>query len=151
MAGSVTGIILLVLGAFLLFRGLPGVLQLVRARRWRRVPGQVVGSGVQGYLGQAGAGHQRAAFRRAAIAYTYEVEGRAYTGMRVAFGTPLGLGAGLGAVAAAQAARYEPGAEVGVWVDPREPANSVLRRSAPSSLVMTVAGAAVLVPAVLSL
>jgi hypothetical protein len=151
VASSVTGIILLFLGGFLLLRGLPGVLGLLRSLRWRPVTGTIVGSGVQGYLGQPGAGHGRASFQRAAVAYSYEVGGTSYTGSRAAFGTPLGFGAGLGGVAAAQARRYEPGATVRVWIDPHNPANSVLRRSSPSSLALALIGAALLVAGVLSL
>jgi hypothetical protein len=92
----VTGIILALLGGFLLFRGLPGVVELLMARAWRRV------------------------------------------------------GIGLGAIASAQAARYGPGEEVDVWVDPTEPSKAVLRRSATSSLLIAAVGVAVGIAGVLS-
>lgn len=151
MANYVTEIGLLIIGAFLLFRGLPGVLQLIGALGWHQVPGIVLGSGVAGYQTQAGGGHLGANVDRAVVSYEYQFHGRTFVGQRVAFGTPLGFGMGLRGVASAQASRYAPGRQVGVWVDPRNPMHSVLRRSAPSSLVMTVLGVAVLVAAAISL
>lgn len=141
VAGSVTGIILLFTGGFLLVRGLPGVAQLVRARTWRRVTGMMIGSGVAGYQTQATAGHMGANVQRAVFGYRYEVGGQTYTGHRAAFGTPLGFGMGLGSIASRQASRYVPGEQVDVWVDPSDASNAVLRRSAPSSLLLTAAGA----------
>src|SRR4030095_9959471 len=132
-AGYVTGFALCVLGAILLLRGLPGVVQLAGAFRWRRVSGRVLGAGVVGYSGAPGAGHGRARFQRGAVTYSYSIDGREYLGSRVAFGTPVGFGAGLGALARAQVAGYEPGQAVDVWVHPRQPDRSVLRRRAPSS------------------
>lgn len=85
------------------------------------------------------------------VAYQYQVHGQTFVGQRAAFGTPLGFGMGLGRIASAQASRYAPGQHVDVWVDPKNPMNSVLRRSAPSSLVMTVLGVAVLIAAAISL
>jgi hypothetical protein len=58
---------------------------------------------------------------------------------------------GLGRIAAAQAGRYAPGEAVDVWVDPANPSNAVLRRSAPSSIVLAVLGVALLVAGTLSL
>ena len=52
MANYVTEIGLLIIGIFLLFRGLPGVLQLVGALGWQRVTGTMLGSGVAGYQTQ---------------------------------------------------------------------------------------------------
>lgn len=104
MANYVTEIGLLIIGVFLLSRGLPGVLQLVGGLGWQRVPGIMLGSGM-----------------------------------------------GLGGIASAQASHYEPGQQVDGWVDPRNPMNSVLRRSAPSSLVMTALGVAVLIAATVSM
>jgi uncharacterized protein DUF3592 len=151
MADSVTGIILLVLAGVLLVRGIPGVVELMASRGWREVPGTIVGSGVQSYRGQAGGGHGRAPLARSAVGFVYEVDGRSYTGTRAAFGTPLGFGMGLSGIAAGQAARYEAGEQVPVWVDPRDPANAVLRRSAPSSVLLALAGAALLVLGLFSL
>jgi hypothetical protein len=147
----VTGIILLFLGGFLLVRGLPGVVELVRARAWRRVPGTVLGSGVAGYQTQATGGHMGANVRRAVLAYRYEFDGRTYTGHRAAFGSPLGFGMGLAAIASAQAARYEFGEEVDVWVDPADPSKAVLRRSATSSMLIAALGVALAIAGALSL
>jgi hypothetical protein len=146
----VTGIILVFLGGFLLIRGLPGVVELLRARAWRRAPGTVLGSGVAGYQTQATGGHMGAHVQRAVFAYSYEFDGRTYTGHRAAFGTPLGFGMGLGAIASRQAARYEPGEEVDVWVDPADPSRAVLRRSAPSSVLIAALGVALGIAGVLS-
>lgn len=151
MANYVTEIGLLIIGIFLLFRGLPGVLQLLGALGWQRVPGTVLGSGVAGYQTQAGAGRMGANVARSVVAYQYQVGGQTFVGQRAAFGTPLGFGMGLGGVASAQASRYAPGQTVDVWVEPHNPMNSVLRRSAPSSLVMTALGVAVLIAAAISL
>jgi hypothetical protein len=151
MASSVTGIILLVLAAFLLLRGTPGVIELLQSRGWREVPGTIVGSGVQTYMSQAGGGHGRSQMARASVAYVYEAGGRQFTGTRIGFGAPVGLGMGLGGLARAQADRYPAGAQVTVWVDPHDPASAVLRRSAPESLVMTLAGVAVAILGVLNL
>lgn len=147
---NVTGIILLFLGGFLLLRGLPGVLEVLRARSWRKVPGTILGSGVAGYQTSPGGGHGRAPMQHAVFAYSYEYGGHIYSGHRAAFGTPLGFGMGLGAIASQHAARYTPGQQVDVWVDPANPANSVLRRSASSSLLFAVIGAVVLIAAVAS-
>jgi Protein of unknown function (DUF3592) len=151
VAGNVTGIILLFLGGFFLIRGLPGVMQLLRARSWQRVPGTMLASGSVGYRTQATSGRMGANVQRAAFLYSYEVGGQAYRGHRAAFGTPLGFGMGLGRIATAQAGRYAPGGAVDVWVDPSNPSNAVLRRSAPSSIVLTLLGAALLVAGTLSL
>ena len=151
MAGYVTEIILLFVGGFFVIRGLPGVVELLRSLSWQRVPGIMLGSGVAGYHTAAGDGHGRAYVQQAVFAYSYQAGGRTYTGQRAAFGTPLGFGMGLGAIASAHAARYTPGQQVGVWVDPANPANSVLRRSATSSVVFTAIGVAVLIAAVVSL
>ena len=88
---------------------------------------------------------------RAVFAYSYEVGGQGYRGHRATFGTPVGFGMGLGRLAAAQAGRYEPGEAVEVWVDPADPSNSVLRRSAPSSIALATLGVALLVVGALSL
>jgi uncharacterized membrane protein HdeD (DUF308 family) len=151
VAGSVTGILLLFLGGFFLIRGLPGVMQLIPARSWQRVPGTMLGAGSAAYRTQATSGHMGANVQRAVFAYSYEVGGQAYRGHRAAFGTPLGFGMGLGRIAAAQAGRYAPGEAVDVWVDPANPSNAVLRRSAPSSIVLAVLGVALLVAGILSL
>lgn len=151
MAIYVTEIGLLIIGIFLLFRGLPGVLQLLGALAWHRVPGTMLDSGVAGYRTQAGGGHAGANVKRSVVAYQYHLNGQAFVGQRAAFGTPLGFGMGLGGIASAQASRYAPGQPVDVWVDPNNPMNSVLRRSAPSSLVMTALGVAVLVAVAISL
>lgn len=89
--------------------------------------------------------------QRAVFAYSYEVGGKTYTGHRAAFGTPLGFGMGLGAIASAQAGRYSTGEEVDVWVDPADPSRAVLRRSAPSSIVVTALGVALAIVGALSL
>ncbi len=151
MAGNVTGIILLFLGGFFLIRGLPGVMQLLRARSWRRVRGTMLGSGSAGYRTHATGGHMGANVQRAVFAYSYDVGGQAYRGHRAAFGTPLGFGMGLGRIAAAQAGRYAPGEAVDVWVDPANPSNAVLRRSAPSSIVLAMLGVALVIAGTLSL
>ncbi|OBB36540.1 DUF3592 domain-containing protein [Mycobacterium sp. 852002-51961_SCH5331710] len=151
MANYVTEIGLLIIGIFLLFRGLPGVLQLLGALGWQRVPGNMLGAGVAGYQTQAGGGRMGANVARSVVGYQYQVGGQTFVGQRAAFGTPLGFGMGLGGIASAQASRYAPGQTVDVWVDPNNPMNSVLRRSAPSSLVMTALGVAVLIAAAISL
>jgi Protein of unknown function (DUF3592) len=151
VAGNTTGIILLFLGGFLIVRGLPGVVELLRARTWQRVPGTVLGSGVAGYQTQATGGHMGANVQRAVLAYRYEFGGRTYTGHRTTFGTALGFGMGLGAIASAQAARYGPGEEVDVWVDPADPSKAVLRRSATSSLVIAALGVALAIAGAFSL
>jgi hypothetical protein len=151
VANYVTEIILLFLAVFLLIGGLPGVMALIRASSWLRVPGQILGSGVAGYQTQAGAGHVGANMQRAAVGYSYQTNGQSYVGQRAAFGTPLGFGMGLGGIASAQAARYTPGQQVEVWVDPANPMNSVLRRSAPSSVVLAALGVALLGVATVSL
>lgn len=151
MANYVTEIGLLIIGIFLLFRGLPGVLQLLGALGWQRASGIMLGSGVAGYQTQAGAGRMSANVQRSVVAYQYQVNGQTFVGQRAAFGAPVGFGMGLGGIASAQASRYAPGQTVDVWVDPKNPMDSVLRRSAPSSLVMTTLGVAVLIAAVISL
>jgi hypothetical protein len=151
VAGNVTGIILVFLGGFFLIRGLPGVMQLLRARSWQRVPGKMLGSGSAGYRTQATGGHMGANVRRAVFAYSYDVGGQTFTGHRAAFGTPLGFGMGLGRIASAQAGRYATGEAVDVWVDPANPSDAVLRRSAPSSMVFATLGVALLIVGTLSL
>ena len=111
----------------------------------------MLGSGSAGYRTQATGGRMGASVQRAVFAYSYEVGGQAYRGHRAAFGTPLGFGMGLGRFAIAQAGRYAPGGAVDVWVDPSDPSNAVLRRSAPSSIVLAMLGLALLVAGTLSL
>jgi hypothetical protein len=151
VGGNVTGIILLFLAVFFLFRGLPGVMQMLRARSWQRVAGTMLGSGTAGYRTQATGGHMGANVQRAVFAYRYEVDGRTYAGHRAAFGTPLGFGMGLGGIATVHAGRYSPGDAVDVWVDPANPSNSVLRRSANTALALAALGVALLVAAAFSL
>ena len=111
----------------------------------------MLGSGTAGYRTQATGGHMGANVQRAVFAYSYEVGGQTYRGHRAAFGTPLGFGMGLGRIAAAQAGRYAPGDAVDVWVDPGNPSSAVLRRNAPSSIVLAMLGVALLVAGTLSL
>ena len=151
MAGSVTGIILLVLGGFLMVRGWPGMLGTIQARRWDAVQGTITASGVQGYSGMPGGGHGRARFARAGVAYTYEVDGMTYTGNRITFGAPLGFGAGLQGAAAKQAARRSPGDPVAVWHDPRDASRSVLHPVDYTSMLLFDVGVALVVIGVLSL
>ena len=51
----------------------------------------------------------------------------------------------------AGASRYQEGQAVAVFVDPKDPSRAVLRRSAPSSLVFALMGAAFLALGVRSL
>lgn len=147
----VTAIILLVFGGILLLRGLPGVAELIASRGWRSVPGQITGSGVQSYMTHAGGGEGRAPVQSAVVGYVYEVDGHRFAGNRATFGSPLGYGMGLGGIAASHAAAYQAGDQVTVWADPHDPRNSVLRRAAPSSVVITAAGAGAAVLGLLSL
>jgi hypothetical protein len=110
----------------------------------------VLGSGVAGYRTQATAGHMGANVQRAVLAHRYEVDGTTYTGHRAAFGTPLGFGMGLGAIASAHAGRYAPGDEVDVWVDPANPSKAVLRRTAHTSMLITALGVALAIAGVFS-
>ncbi|MCV7278342.1 hypothetical protein H7J88_01615 [Mycolicibacterium flavescens] len=84
MADYVTEIGLLIIGAVLLFRGLPGVIQLIGALEWQRVPGTLLGSGVAGYQTQARGGHAGANVQRSVVAYQYELNGRRFVGQRAA-------------------------------------------------------------------
>jgi hypothetical protein len=110
----------------------------------------MLGSGVAQYQTQATGGHMGANVQRAVFSYRYEVGGQTFTGSRAAFGTPLGFGMGLGGIAASQASEYAPGEQVDVWIDPADPSNAVLRRSAPSSLVLTALGVAAVITGALS-
>lgn len=76
MAGYVTEIILLFLVGFFAFRGLPGVIGLIRVGSWRRVSGSIIGAGVAGYQTQAGPGHLGAGMQRSAVAYGQQVDVR---------------------------------------------------------------------------
>lgn len=139
MAFSVGGLVLIGLGLFFLFRGLPGLFRAVAAVGWRRAEGQVLGAGTLGYTGRAGGGHGRTRMVRGAVTYRYVYDGREYVGDRLSFGTPIGLNPALASLAGAS--RYEAGQAVTVFVDPQDPSRSVLRRSAPSSVVFAVMGA----------
>ena len=66
MAGTVIGIILLVLGVGCMIRGWPGFLGTLQARRWEAVQGRIAASG-----------------------YTYAVDGVEYTGTQRTFGARL--------------------------------------------------------------
>ncbi|MET0554425.1 MAG: DUF3592 domain-containing protein [Vicinamibacteria bacterium] len=142
VAFSVGGVIEIVLGLFFVGRGLPGLLQSLRALGWRRTDGQILGAGTPGYTARAGGGHGRTRMVRGAVLYRYTHEGREYVGDRLSFGTPIGLNPALASLAGA--ARYEAGQAVTVFVDPKDPSRAVLRRSAPSSLVFALMGAGLL-------
>ena len=149
MAFYVGGVIEIVLGLFFLFRGLPGLFQALAALGWRRADGQILDAGTLGYTGAAGGGHGRTRMVRGAVGYRYAYEGREYLGNRLSFGSPIGLNPALASLAGAS--RYQPGQAVTVFVDPKDPSRAVLRRSAPSSFVFALMGAAFLALGVWSL
>lgn len=138
MAFGFAGVIEIVLGLFFLARGLPGLLQALAAFGWRRTDGQILGAGTLGYTAAAGGGHGRTRMVRGAVSYRYGYEGREYVGHRMSFGTPIGLNPALASLSGAS--RYEAGQAVTVFVDPKDPSRSVLRRNAPSSLVLALMG-----------
>jgi hypothetical protein len=151
LAGSVTAIILLFLAGFLLILGVPGLVEMVAARRWVEVPGTIAMSGVGGYTGRSGPRHSPTQYNQAVVAYSYQYGGQVYGGQRLTLGRRVGYGSPLRGISEGQAARLQPGQAVTVWVDPDHPERCTLDRRAPVSVIMSMSGLAALVLALFSL
>ncbi|MEN0139692.1 MAG: DUF3592 domain-containing protein [Rhodococcus sp. (in: high G+C Gram-positive bacteria)] len=108
----------IIAGAFLLFRGVPGVVALWRSRSWTGSECSVVDV-------------------RPAITYAYRVGGDEFTGRRKTFDPGSGLGA---AVSDSGRDEFVAGQVLWLWYDPQDPRASVLRRSASVSMLLVVLG-----------
>ncbi|MFC9355907.1 DUF3592 domain-containing protein [Rhodococcus sp. NPDC057014] len=108
----------IVAGAFLLFRGVPGVLALWRSRSWTGSECAVVDV-------------------RPPVTYAYRVGGDEFTGRRKTFDPGPGLGA---AVSDAGRNEFVSGQVLWLWYDPQDPRASVLRRSASVSMLLVALG-----------
>ncbi|QSE93833.1 DUF3592 domain-containing protein [Rhodococcus pseudokoreensis] len=108
----------IIAGAFLLFRGIPGVVALWRSRSWTGSECSVVDV-------------------RPAVTYAYRVGGDEFTGRRKTFDPGPALGAAL-----PDAGRNEfvAGQVLWLWYDPQDPRASVLRRSASVSMLLVALG-----------
>ncbi|MFD6058537.1 DUF3592 domain-containing protein [Rhodococcus wratislaviensis] len=105
-------------GAFLLFRGVPGVLALWRSRSWTGSECSIVGI-------------------RPSITYSYRVGSDEFVGQRRTFDPGPALGASL---SDAGRGEFVAGQSLWLWYDPRNPQSSVLRRSAFVSMLLVVLG-----------
>jgi hypothetical protein len=91
-----------------------------QSRNWTRVRGRITAAWVSEHTRTDG----RSSFMPA-VRYEYQFEGREVSGDRIAF---VVMGARHRGVATKTLERYPVGAEVDVYVDPRRPTRSVLRR-----------------------
>ncbi|MGW5146945.1 DUF3592 domain-containing protein [Rhodococcus koreensis] len=108
----------IIAGAFLLFRGVPGVVALWRSRSWTRSECSVVDV-------------------RPAVTYAYRVGGDEFTGRRRTFDPGPGLGA---AASDSSGNEFVAGQVLWLWYDPQDPRSSVLRRSASVSMLLVALG-----------
>lgn len=107
------------------------VARVARAAAWRSTPGKII---------EAAAIRQVRSDDRPRVRYRYTVDGRTFVGDRISFGDDGGR-----ADAAAPRERYFVGQSVTVHFDPSAPADSVLERDAPKSLLVGLALVAFLV------
>ncbi|AWK76699.1 DUF3592 domain-containing protein (plasmid) [Rhodococcus oxybenzonivorans] len=107
-------------GAFLLFRGVPGVFALWRSRSWTGSECSVVDV-------------------RPSISYSYRVGSDEFVGQRRTFDPGPTHGAFL---PDADRGEFVVGQVLWLWYDPRNPRSSVLRRSASVSMLLVILGMA---------
>lgn len=108
----------IIAGAFLLFRGVPGVLALWRSRSWTGSECSVVDV-------------------RPSITYSYRVGSDEFVGQRRTFDPGSTLGASLSDGGRGE---FVVGQSLWLWYDPRNPRSSVLRRSASVSMLLVILG-----------
>ena len=118
--GSVARVITvwIIAGAFLLFRGVPGVLALWRSRSWTGSDCSVVDV-------------------RPSISYSYRVGSDEFIGQRRTFDPGPTIDASL---SDAGRGEFVVGQVLWLWYDPRNPRSSVLRRSASVSMLLVILG-----------
>ena len=101
--------------------------QLALSQWWAAVPCTILSSGLK-WQDTGGKRHTTA------VAYSYEVGGKTYQGDRQQFGPAEWYKHGSREREAAVTARYPVGAGATCYVNPRNPADSVLERSVSASL-----------------
>lgn len=99
--------------------------QAARARQWPVVPGTITQSGVEAFRGRPADGHARGAVAfTSQVAYAYQFNGVAYTGIRASLNGQ--VSSNMEWLVRWLAGSYEPGARVEVWVNPDNPAQATL-------------------------
>jgi hypothetical protein len=124
--------------------GIP-LFRTFRSRHWQATIGRVLESDIAVAHDVSGAdGRQR--YWTPRVSYEYRVDERSFVGRRVNF-------VGFSARTAMKAlGRYPPGANVPVWYDPNDPADSVLeKRPTPASILVAGIAASALVISAVSL
>jgi hypothetical protein len=116
---------------------------VVQAYRWPTVRGRIVSSGAETFRQRptaAGEGYRR--HHKAAVVYTYEVNGRQYTGDRVTLF--LKVSATTSGPARRTASRYPVGSEVNVRYNPKKPSEACLRPFSLAHLIPWIVAGAML-------
>jgi hypothetical protein len=114
-------------GLLVFLFGLAFMRYVRQASRWPVVPGRVVASGVESYRKWWADGSYSRRYRthyKSSVLYTYEVNGRQYTGDRLTIG--VNVSATVPGFGERTAARYPVGTEVEVHYNPQNPGESVL-------------------------
>lgn len=114
-----------------------------RAARWPVARGRIVESGVDAFvLRRDPDDSSRSLQYRPRVVYSYEVNGRTYSGDRLAMGTV--ASSSLVAMAQKTADEYPVGREVQVHYNPDGPGESVLHPRSATHLLLWVIAAAIL-------
>ena len=108
------------------------------SRSWQSTKGQVVESRVEGDMTDVGARSYRLH-----VTYSYDVDGKTYTGHRIAFGESLFAFMKSKEWAKQMRAKFESLDEVFVFYDPRHPERSTLVRDLDTKRVAQVLIAAI--------
>jgi hypothetical protein len=119
--------------------GWPALREAQRSEDWPKTLGWVERSRVVSFAPTGGRVEPRLE-----LAYSYVVDGTAYTGHRVRLPLPLELGLGFAETPQQLSARYPAGLEVDVHYDPQDPSQAVLEPGAPPRAYLPIAVGAVL-------
>jgi len=124
VSGPVWGLVPVALGLFCGAVVVRFLAKVRAARAWRSTTGTITKSGVQSKWRVTGILNY-SLIHELQVEYGYEVDGCAYTGRNVTFGT---VSSSLRRWEERKAARYAVGQGVEVWYDPDKPSDSVLDR-----------------------
>jgi hypothetical protein len=94
-----------------------------QSRRWPTVPGQITAAGTEGFRDHDDL-YTRQILYKSCVQYTYEVNGRQYTGDRVSLGVT--IASTLPGMARRMAAKYKVGGRVQVYHNPKDPTDCCL-------------------------
>lgn len=114
-------------GGLFLSAGLLMVVSTARTRRWQRTRGRILESSLERWVETEETG-EAVAYFRPTVRFEYSVGGAAYVGTRL---SAVDLASANRAWAERQLARFPPGAEVDVFLNPGDPAAGVLEVKTP--------------------